>query len=45
MARKYHVIPIELIHAKLGHSTPAVNKRYIGITDDKIEVGPMKAAA
>ena len=37
MARKYHGVPIELIQAKLGHSTPAVTKRYIGITDDEIE--------
>jgi len=37
MARKYHGVPIELIQAKLGHSTPAVTRRYIGITDDEIE--------
>jgi len=37
MARRYHGIPIELIQAKLGHSTPAVTRRYIGITDDEIE--------
>jgi len=36
VARKYHRIPIELIQAKLGHSTPAVTKRYIGITHDEI---------
>ena len=37
MARRYHGIPIELIQAKLGHTTPAVTRRYIGITDDEIE--------
>jgi len=37
MARKYHGVPIELIQTKLGHSTPAVTRRYIGITDDEIE--------
>jgi len=37
MARKYHGVPIELIQAKLGHSTPSVTRRYIGITDDEIE--------
>jgi len=37
MARRYHGIPIELIQAKLGHATPAVTRRYIGITDDEIE--------
>ena len=37
MARKYHGVPIELIQAKLGHATPAVTRRYIGITDDEIE--------
>jgi len=36
MARKYHGIPIELIQEKLGHTTPAVTRRYIGITDDEI---------
>jgi len=35
-ARKYHGIPIELIQAKLGHTTPAVTRRYIGITEDEI---------
>ncbi len=37
MARKYHGITIELIQEKLGHTTPAVTRRYIGITDDEIE--------
>ncbi len=37
MARRYHGIPIELIQAKLGHATPSVTRRYIGITDDEIE--------
>jgi integrase len=37
MARRYHGITIELIQAKLGHTTPAVTRRYIGITDDEIE--------
>ena len=37
MARKYHGVPIELIQEKLGHTTPAVTRRYIGITDDEIE--------
>jgi len=37
MARKYYGIPIELIQAKYGHSSPAVTRRYIGITDDEIE--------
>ena len=37
MARRYHGIPIELIQAKYGHSTPAVTRRYIGITGDEIE--------
>ena len=36
MARKVHGIPIELIQAKLGHATPAVTKRYLGITDEEI---------
>jgi len=36
-ARKHHGIPIELIMEKLGHESPAVTKRYIGITDDEIE--------
>lgn len=35
-ARKQGV-PIELIMEKLGHNSPAVTKRYIGITDDEIE--------
>jgi len=30
-------IPIELIMEKLGHNSPVVTKRYIGITDDEIE--------
>lgn len=34
-ARKQGV-PIELIQAKLGHSSPGVTKRYIGITDEEI---------
>ena len=29
-------IPIELIQAKLGHRSPAVTRRYIGITDEEI---------
>ena len=37
MARRYHGIPIELIQAKLGHSSPAITRRYIGITGDEIE--------
>jgi len=37
MARRYHGVPIELIQAKLGHATPAVTRRYIGITGDEIE--------
>lgn len=36
-ARKHHGVPIELIMEKLGHESPAVTKRYIGITDDEIE--------
>ena len=36
MARKLHSVPIELIQAKLGHATPAVTKRYLGITDEEI---------
>jgi len=35
-ARKQGV-PLELIQAKLGHSSPAVTRRYIGITADEIE--------
>ena len=35
-ARKQGV-PIELIMEKLGHNSPVVTKRYIGITDDEIE--------
>lgn len=34
-ARKQGV-PIELIQAKLGHRSPSVTKRYIGITDEEI---------
>lgn len=30
-------IPLELIQAKLGHASPAVTRRYIGITADEIE--------
>ncbi len=29
-------IDISIIQEKLGHSTPAVTKRYIGITDDEV---------
>lgn len=36
-ARKHHGVPIELIMEKLGHESPSVTKRYIGITDDEIE--------
>jgi len=35
-ARKQGV-PLELIQAKLGHSSPAVTRRYIGVTADEIE--------
>lgn len=28
--------PIELIQARLGHSTPSITRRYIGISDDEI---------
>ena len=35
-ARKQGV-PLELIQAKLGHSSPAVTRRYIGISADEIE--------
>ncbi|RLC68675.1 MAG: site-specific integrase [Chloroflexi bacterium] len=37
MARTRFGVPIELIQAKLGHSTPAVTRRYIGISADEIE--------
>jgi len=37
MARKFHGVPIELIQSKLGHRSPTVTQRYIGITDDEIE--------
>jgi integrase len=37
MARKYRGTPIELIQEKLGHASPAVTRRYIGITSDEIE--------
>ena len=30
-------VPLELIQAKLGHSSPAITRRYIGITADEIE--------
>jgi len=30
-------VPLELIQAKLGHSSPGVTRRYIGITADEIE--------
>lgn len=36
-ARKYQGVPIELIQAKLGHRSPAVTRRYIGISQDEIE--------
>jgi len=36
MARKVYGIPIDLIQARLGHASPAVTKRYLGITDEKI---------
>ena len=35
-ARKQGV-PLELIQAKLGHSSPGVTRRYIGISADEIE--------
>gem|GEM_PF-3396053 len=30
-------VPTELVQAKLGHRSPVVTKRYIGITADEIE--------
>jgi len=36
MARKVYGVPIELIQAKLGHATPSVTKRYLGITDEEV---------
>lgn len=36
MARTQKSVPIELIQAKLGHATPSVTRRYIGITGDEI---------
>ncbi len=36
-ARKKYGVPIELIQAKYGHRSPAVTKRYIGITEDEID--------
>ena len=36
MARTQKSVPIELIQAKLGHASPSVTKRYIGITGDEI---------
>jgi len=35
-ARTQKSVPIELIQAKLGHASPSVTKRYIGITGDEI---------
>jgi len=37
MARRYKSVPLELIQHKLGHSTPSITRRYIGITSDEIE--------
>lgn len=36
MARTQKSVPIELIQAKLGHASPSVTRRYIGITGDEI---------
>lgn len=35
-ARTQKSVPIELIQAKLGHASPSVTRRYIGITGDEI---------
>lgn len=29
-------IDLSIIHKKLGHRTPGITKRYIGITDDEV---------
>lgn len=36
MARKKEGISIEIIQQKLGHTSPEVTRRYIGITQDEI---------
>jgi len=41
-ARTKACVPLEMIQATLGHSTPAVTRRYIGISADEIKAVRLK---